>query len=91
MFRGHHGNAAHREYFLYVKRKSIQQFEYILRGQQSLAETEKPFHFAAALFRSFGFAASAFCEVTGHECRYQKGEQRHPVLRIGNGERSDGR
>ncbi len=77
--------------FLHIFRQRIQQFENILRCQQPLAQTEKPLHFAAALLRSLGLAARAFRQIAGHQRRHQKGEQRDPVLRIGDGESPDRR
>ena len=91
MVRRHYGDAAHGKRFLHIERKSVQQFENVLGSQQPLAQTEKPLHFAAALFRAFRLATGAFRQVAGHQRRHQKSEQCHPILRIGNSERSDRR
>ena len=69
----------------------IQQFGNVIGGEQALAESVKPFHIAAALNGVGSLPAGAVGELAGDAGSYQKSEQRDPVLRIGDGEGSDGR
>src|SRR5580700_2343713 len=69
----------------------VQQFGYVIGGKETLAEGVKAFHIAAALNGVGGLAAGAVCELTGDSGGYEKGEERNPVLGVGDSEGSDGR
>ena len=68
----------------------IQQFGDVIGGEQALAECVKPFDVAAALNGVGSLAAGAVREFAGDAGGDEKGEERDPVLRIGDGEGSDG-
>ncbi len=79
------GGSLGAESVAHVGGNRIQQFGYVIGGEQALAETVEAFHVAAALIGVGGLAAGAVGELAGDARGHQKGEQRHPVLRVGDG------
>ena len=68
----------------------VQQLGYVVGGEQALAEGVEAFDVAAALIGVGGLAAGAVSELAGDARGHKECEQRHPVLRVGDGQGSDG-
>ena len=74
-----------------VARDGVQQLGAVVARKQQLAEGVEAFQFLAALDGGPSPAAGAFRQFAGGDGGDEEGEQRDPVLRVGNGERADGR
>ncbi len=72
----------------YLAGDDIQQLEHIVRGEQLLAKSVELLQFAAMGVGIFGLAPRALGELAGDDCGDQKGEERDPILGIGDGERA---
>src|SRR5580658_8784748 len=91
MIGGHDGDIMHGESFLHVAGQRVEQFENVIGGEQALAQSEEALDFAAAKLGALGFVAGALGEIAGNQSSEKKGEERNPVLRIGDGKSSDRR
>ena len=65
---------------------AIEQLNHVAGFEQALAEGVELFDFAAALRGVFGFLAGAGGKMAGQDRDDQKGEERDPILRVGDGE-----
>src|SRR5438094_487705 len=75
----------------YIVENGIHQLDHVAFPQQVPAEAVQPLHFAPALMRFVGLLADARREPAPGNRGNQKRKQRHPILRVGNRERSHGR
>ena len=73
------------ESIAHVSGNRIQQFGYVIGGEQALAESVKTLHVAAALIGVCGLAAGAVGKLAGDSRGDKESEQRDPVLRVGDG------
>ena len=74
-----------------VTRNSVEQFGGVIAREQQLAESVEAFQFLAALDGGASVRAGARRKFAGRDGGDQEGEERDPVLRVGDGERADGR
>src|SRR5581483_3297141 len=69
----------------------IQQFDDVFTDQKLLAEGIETLDFAAAFVGFARLAPHTFGEIAGNYCSNEKGEERHPVLGVGDRECSNWR
>ncbi len=83
---GEHSGEVGAEDLDHLDGNCIDQAEHVVRGQHLLAEGVELLQFAAAAVGVVGLPPRTFGELAGNDGSEQKGEERNPVLRIGDGE-----